>query len=58
VNYIFCRVLKLNAQKGKNLLQGLGELMDDKMKTFARNSLHKETIGLLMAYKEYPIIDG
>ena len=39
----------------KNLLQGLGELMDHKMKTFVRNKLKNETINLLRFYKEFPI---
>jgi predicted nucleotidyltransferase component of viral defense system len=38
-----------------NLLQGLGELMDQKTKTFVRNKLKNETISLLKFYKEYPI---
>lgn len=37
-----------------NLLQGLGELMDQKMKTFVRNDLKSETIKLLRLYKEFP----
>jgi predicted nucleotidyltransferase component of viral defense system len=38
-----------------NLLQGLGELMDPKLKAFVRSKLKSETISLLKFYKEYPI---
>lgn len=41
----------------KNLLAGLGELMDNKMKSFVRNKLHRETITLLMFYKDFPIFE-
>ncbi len=40
----------------RSLLQGLGELMDDKTKTFVRNKLSKEVIGLLKFYKDFPIL--
>lgn len=40
----------------KGLLNGLGELMDDKMKTFVRNKLKNEVITLLKLFKEFPII--
>jgi hypothetical protein len=36
-------------------MQGLGELMDHKMKTFVKNELKKETLSLLRFYKEHPI---
>ncbi|MBN1767931.1 MAG: nucleotidyl transferase AbiEii/AbiGii toxin family protein [Prolixibacteraceae bacterium] len=39
----------------QNPMQGLGELMDHKMKIFVKNELKKETISLLRFYKEYPI---
>ncbi len=45
------------SQINKNrLLQGLGELMDVKIKTFVRNNLKSETISLLKFYKDFPII--
>ncbi len=40
----------------QNLLNGLGELTDDKMKTFVRNKLKNEVILLLSFYKEFPIL--
>jgi predicted nucleotidyltransferase component of viral defense system len=43
-----------NHSKG-SLLQGLGELMDPKLKVFVRNKLKSETISLLKFYKEFPI---
>lgn len=45
----------LESNENNNLLQGLGELMDDKTKTFVRNKLKNETISLLNFYKEFPI---
>lgn len=40
----------------KGLLQGLGELMDDRMKKFVRNKMRTEAIGLLKIYKDFPIL--
>ncbi len=40
----------------KGLLQGLGELMDDKTKKFVRKKMRTEAIGLLKIYKDYPIL--
>ena len=45
----------LNNLSDKNLLNGIGDLIDEKMKTFVRNKLRKETIFLLNFYKEFPI---
>ena len=39
----------------RNLLNGLGDLVDEKMKTFIRNKLRSETVFLLKFYKEFPI---
>jgi predicted nucleotidyltransferase component of viral defense system len=47
----------LENRSDKGLLQGIGELLDNKMKTFVRNKLKPETISLLKFYKEYPIDD-
>ena len=47
----------LNNLPYKNLLNGIGDLIDDnKMKTFVRNKLCNETIILLKFYKEFPIV--
>jgi predicted nucleotidyltransferase component of viral defense system len=37
------------------LLQGLGELMDNDLKSFVRTKLRNETIGLMRFYKDFPI---
>ena len=39
----------------KGLLQGMGELMDVRMKTFVRTKIRTEIIGLLNFYKKFPI---
>ena len=41
----------------KGLLNGIGDLIDEKMKHFVRTKLRTETIFLLRFYKEYPITD-
>jgi predicted nucleotidyltransferase component of viral defense system len=45
----------LDAMPDKRLLQGLGELMDEEMKSFVRGKLLTETIGLLKFYKDIPL---
>ena len=40
----------------KGLLQGMGELMDSKMKRFVQVKLHSEVLKLLKFYKDYPIL--
>lgn len=47
----------LEGMTDKGLLQGIGELLDKKMKTFVRIKLKAETISLLRFYKEYPIFE-
>jgi hypothetical protein len=49
-------ISQLETVNPKGLLAGMGELMDNKMKTFVRNKLHKETILLLKFYKDFPIL--
>ena len=39
----------------RSLLYGLGELLEQEMKTFVRNKLRIETLTLLRFYKEFPI---
>jgi predicted nucleotidyltransferase component of viral defense system len=41
----------------KRILSGLGELMDEDMKTFVKNKLKSETINLFKLYRQFPIID-
>lgn len=45
----------LETMKDRGLLNGLGEMMDDKTKKFVRTKLRLETITLLKTYKEFPI---
>ena len=45
----------LEAISNKGILQGMGELMDDKMKKFVRLKMRSEVIGLLKFYKDFPI---
>jgi predicted nucleotidyltransferase component of viral defense system len=40
----------------RNLLDGLGELVNPEWKTFIRNKLHAEVLTLLKFYKEFPIV--
>lgn len=47
---------QIESMSGKSLLQDMGELMDNKMKTFVRNKLRTEVIGLLKFYKDFPIL--
>jgi len=54
--YIQQCIHHLENLSNKGLLNGLGELMDDNMKTFVRNKLKNEVITLLKLFKEFPII--
>lgn len=56
-DYIQKCIKQLQSMTDKGMLNGLGELMDDEMKKFVRTELRKETISLLMFYKEFPIIE-
>jgi predicted nucleotidyltransferase component of viral defense system len=47
----------LNNLSDKGLLNGIGDLIDNKMKHFVRTKLRSETIMLLRFYKEFPIIE-
>ena len=46
----------LNNLLNRNLLNGIGDLIDDKMKHFVRTKLCDETVMLLQFYKEFPIL--
>ena len=48
----------LNNRLTTSLLNGIGDLIDDKMKNFVRTKLCAETILLLQFYKEFPITTG
>ena len=45
----------LSSMPDKGLLNGIGDLLEDKMKNFVRTKLRTETITLLRFYKEFPI---
>ena len=55
-NYLQQCIDKLENTKGKSMLQGLGELMDQNIKLFVRTRLRSETISLLKFFKDYPIV--
>jgi len=46
----------LNNVSDKGLLNGIGDLIDEKMKNFVRTKLRTEVIFLLNFYKEFPIL--
>ena len=54
--YIQNCIENLESTSDKTLLQGMGELMDDKMKRFVKVKMRPELISLLKFYKEYPIL--
>ena len=54
--YIQTCIERLESMSDKGLLQGMGELMDNKMKRFVRLELHSEVLRLLKFYKDYPIL--
>jgi len=55
INYMDKCIQHLEGINHKGMLAGLGELMDNKTKSFVRNKLLIETITLLKFYKEFPI---
>jgi len=46
----------LDGMSDKGMLNGLGELMGEETKKFVRTKLRTETITLLRAYKQFPIL--
>jgi len=55
-DYIQKCIAMLESRSDKNMLSGLGELMNEDMKRFVRTRLRTETITLLKFYKQFPII--
>lgn len=53
--YINSCIAKIEKLPGKNLLNGIGELVDNNLKSFVRDQLKEETIQLLKMYGEFPI---
>lgn len=54
--YLQACIEHLEGISDKVLLQGMGELMDGKMKTFVRAKMRTELIRLFKFYKDYPIL--
>ena len=53
--YIDSCITKIEELPGKNLLNGIGELVDNNLKSFVREQLKEETIQLLKMYGEFPL---
>lgn len=53
--YIDSCIAKIEKLPGKNLLNGIGELVDNNLKSFVRDQLKEETIQLLKMYGEFPL---
>lgn len=56
-DYIQRCIDKLESMSDRGLLQGLGELMDAKIKNFVKTKLRTETISLFRFYKEFPVTE-
>jgi len=55
-DYLDMCIDKIESKKSNSLLNGLGEFVDTDLKEFVRTKLKKETIQLLKAYREFPIL--
>ncbi len=53
--YMQTCIERLGEIRETKLLQGIGELMDEELKSFVRTKLKSETIHLLEFYKNFPI---
>ena len=54
--YLQACIGHVEGMSNKGLLQGMGELMDSKMKRFVRVKMRSDVIKLLKFYKDYPIL--
>jgi len=50
-------VKAIEKMPGRNMLAGLGELMDNKTKDFVRNRLKSETLAFLELYRQFPVTE-
>lgn len=50
-------ITRIEKIPSKKLLNGIGELVDNKMKTFVRQEMKTETLQLLKMYREFPVFD-
>lgn len=57
-DYLQDCIAHLEKMSDRNMLQGIGELMDDNMKSFVKTKLRLETIALFKIYKAIPLIDS
>ncbi len=55
-NYIDLCISRIEKLKSKNLLFGLGELVDPNLKDFVKSKLKAETVQLLKMYRKFPLI--
>jgi len=53
--YLQTCIEHLEGMSNKGLLQGMGELLDSKMKRFVKTKMRSELIKFLKLYKKYPI---
>jgi predicted nucleotidyltransferase component of viral defense system len=56
-HYLQACIELLEGMSDKGIMQGMGELLDNKMKRFVRVELRSEVIKLLNFYKDYPILE-
>ena len=56
VNYIQDCIDALHKLSDKTIMSDMGELLDDKGKTFVRTAMRNETISLLEIFKSFPLI--
>lgn len=50
-------ITRIGKIPSKSLLNGIGELVDNKMKNFVRQGMKTETLQLLKIYREFPVFD-
>ena len=54
--YLQACIDRLEGMSDRGLLQGMGELLDDRMKRFVRAKMKSEVISFMKFYKDYPIL--
>lgn len=56
IEYIEKCIERIEKVNPKSLLHGMGDLLDDNLKTFVKTRLKTETIQLLKMYREFPLL--
>ena len=51
-------ISRLEQVNEKTLLQGMGQLLDGKMKSFVKSKLRSELIDYMKFYREFPVFEG